>query len=79
MQLDITPLAQWVNECHATYLRKTKLEGKFPPSEYAPVWPFQETRAWTLDNRTDDPVLKVRGHRPTKECVIKLPCFSTVT
>src|SRR5665647_2175559 len=41
---DIAPLAHWVNERHAIYLRKCFLEGKTPPPLYAPVWPLKEER-----------------------------------
>ena len=56
--LNIATVAAFVNERQAIYLRKTFLEGKAPPPQYAPVWPLVEARAWTPDHLTDDPVLK---------------------
>lgn len=59
MPLDIKPLAAWANERHAIYLRKTFLEGKTPPPQYAPVRQLTEAKTWTLDHLTDDPILNV--------------------
>jgi hypothetical protein len=54
---DIATFAAFVNERHAIYLRKTQLEGKAPPKEYAPVFPLIEPEVWTLGHLTDDPIL----------------------
>jgi hypothetical protein len=47
--LDVIPLAHWVNERHAIYLRNCALEGKVPPPQFAPVFPLIEDKTWTLN------------------------------
>jgi len=54
----IDPSSRYCSKIILIYLRKTFLEGKTPPPQYAPVWPLIEAKTWTLDHLTDDPVLK---------------------